>query len=76
MSYVIQMWDKLEELSSLAHSNKEQAHSSMKTWYDRSTRSRTFNPGQKVLLLLPVSNSSPLAQWQGPYKVLRGLCDL
>lgn len=71
ISYVLKMRDKLEELSSLAHSNKEQAQSSQKTWYDRTARSRSFNPGQKVLLLLPSSESSLLAKWQGPYEVLR-----
>ncbi|KAL2083734.1 hypothetical protein ACEWY4_021507 [Coilia grayii] len=71
VNYVLKMRDKLEELSSLAHENKEQAQSSQKTWYDRTARSRSFNPGQKVLLLLPSSDSSLLAKWQGPYEVLR-----
>ncbi|KAJ0039408.1 hypothetical protein NL108_016223 [Boleophthalmus pectinirostris] len=31
----------------------------------------TFKPGQKVLLLLPSSNSKLLAKWQGPYTVTR-----
>ncbi|KAL2085952.1 hypothetical protein ACEWY4_019272 [Coilia grayii] len=66
VSYVLKMRDKLEELSSLAHNNKEQAQSSQKSWYDRTARSRTFNTGQKVLLLLPTSESSLLAKWQGP----------
>eukprot|EP00064_Thunnus_orientalis_P016885 superscaffoldBa00003444_g16958 len=34
-------------------------------------RHREFQPGQKVLLLLPSSNSKLLAKWQGPYTILR-----
>ena len=45
--------------------------SHQKTWFDWTARSRTFNPGQKVLLLLPPSDSSLLARWQGPFEVLR-----
>ena len=55
VSYVLKMRDKLEDLSSLAHDNLAQAQIHQKTWYDRTARSRTFNPGQKVLLLLPSS---------------------
>ena len=71
VDYVLKMRDKLEELSSLAHDNLAQAQAGQKTWYDRTARSRTFNPGQKVLLLLPSSESSLLAKWQGPFEVLR-----
>ena len=71
VEYVLKMRNKLEELSSLAHDNLAQAQSNQKTWYDRTARSRTFNPGQKVLLLLPSSESSLLAKWQGPFEVLR-----
>ena len=71
VSYVLKMRDKLEDLSSLAHDNLAQAQIHQKTWYDRTARSRTFNPGQKVLLLLPSSESSLLARWQGPFEVLR-----
>ena len=55
----------------MAHDNLAQAQSNQKTWYDRTARSRTFNPGQKVLLLLPSSESSLLAKCQGPFEVLR-----
>jgi hypothetical protein len=70
VDYVLKMRDKLEELSSLAHDNLAQDQASQKTWYDRTARSHTFNPGQKVLLLLPSSESSLLTTWQGPFEVL------
>lgn len=68
--YVLKMRAKLEELRSLAHDNLAQAQSQQKTLYDQTARSRSFNPGQKVLLLLPSSGSSLLAKWQGPFEVL------
>ncbi len=40
-------------------------------WYDQHARLRQFQPGQKVLLLLPTSTSKLLAKWQGPYTVVR-----
>ncbi|KAL2096319.1 hypothetical protein ACEWY4_008467 [Coilia grayii] len=70
LTYVLKMRAKLEELRSLAHDNLAQAQSQQKALYDRTARSRTFNPGQKVLLLLPSSGSSLLARWQGPFEVL------
>ncbi len=70
-SYVLKMREKLDQLSSRAHQHLAQAQTRQKTWYDRTARSRTFMSGQKVLLLLPSSESSLLAKWQGPFKVLR-----
>ena len=71
MSYVLKMRDKLEQLTDLAHANIETAQSRQKQGYDRRSKQRTFQPGQKVLLLLPSSESSLLAKWQGPFEVTR-----
>lgn len=71
VSYVLKMLEKLDQLSSRAHQHLAQAQTRQKTWYDQTARSRTFVSGQKVLLLLPSSESSLLAKWQGPFKVLR-----
>ena len=71
VSYVLKMREKLEQLSSMAHDHLAKAQTRQKTWYDQTARSRSFNPGEKVLLLLPSSESSLLAKWQGPYDVLR-----
>lgn len=73
VSYVLKMREKLDQLSTLAHDNQIRSQSRQKTWYDRNARLRTFQPGQKVLLLLPSSESSLLAKWQGPFEVLRKL---
>lgn len=48
---------------------QSQAH--QKEWYDRSARTRTFEPGENILLLLPTSEHKLLAKWQGPYQIKR-----
>ncbi|KAI4899180.1 hypothetical protein NFI96_031988 [Prochilodus magdalenae] len=37
-----------------------------KLWYDKAARRRVLKPGQKVLILLPTSDTGLLAKWQGP----------
>lgn len=44
-----------------------------KTWYDKLTRHRTFIQGQKVLVMLPSSDSKLMAKWQGPFEVVKKL---
>lgn len=43
----------------------------MKRWYDKKARSRVFLPGDKVLVLLPLSGSALKARYSGPYLVSR-----
>ena len=39
-------------------------------YYDRRARSRKFDVGDKVLLLLPTDSNKLLLQWKGPYEVV------
>ena len=39
-------------------------------FYDKRARSRKFDVGDKVLLLLPSESNKVLLQWNGPYEVL------
>nr|XP_033936295.1 uncharacterized protein K02A2.6-like [Pseudochaenichthys georgianus] len=48
VSYVVQMRDRLEKMSRLAQSHMAVAQQQQKSWYDRSARQRSFNPGQKT----------------------------
>ena len=41
-----------------------------KAYYDRRARSRKFDVGDKVLLLLPTVSNKLLLQWKGPYEVV------
>jgi hypothetical protein len=42
-----------------------------KHYYDRNCRKRSFKLGDKVLLLLSTSNNKMLAEWKGPFEVVR-----
>ena len=41
-----------------------------KAYYDRRARSRKFDVGDKVLLLLPTDSNKFLFKWKGPYEVV------
>lgn len=71
VQYVLEMRDRLERYRELAKENLQEAQKAQKRWYDQHARLRQFQPGQKVLLLLPTSSNKLLAKWQGPYTVVR-----
>ena len=71
ISYVLSMQEKLSEMSELARENLARAQKRQKRWYDENARERRFEPGEQVLVLLPTDTSKLLAQWHGPYPVLR-----
>uniref|UniRef100_A0A3P9LY71 Gypsy retrotransposon integrase-like protein 1 n=1 Tax=Oryzias latipes TaxID=8090 RepID=A0A3P9LY71_ORYLA len=71
LSYVLKMRDKLENFQALATAHMTQVQQKQKHHYDKASRRRIFQEGQKVLLLLPTSESSLLAKWQGPYTVTK-----
>ncbi len=73
VAYVVKMRERLELMTALAQEHMRSAQANQKTWYDKKARDKICHPGQKVLLLLPTSNSKLLARWQGPYKITKHL---
>ncbi len=71
VQYVLEMRDRLEQYREQAKENLQEKQQAQKRWYDQHARLRQFQPGRKVLLLLPTSTSKLLAKWQGPYTVVR-----
>ncbi len=71
VAYVVKMRERLEEMPTLAQETMRMAQKNQKKWYDLKARERVFEPGQKVLLLLPTSDSKLLTKWHGPYEVTR-----
>ena len=71
--YVVQMRTKVREFMRAANENEMHSKTKEKTYYDKRTRNRKFKIGDKVLLLLPTSSSKLLAEWKGPYEVIRKL---
>ena len=71
VSHVLSMRDKMMKMTELVKENLSNAQEKQKLWYDRAARHREFTPEDQVLVLLPTATSKLLAQWQGPYQVLR-----
>ena len=71
VAHVMQIREQLKQMTGLVEQNMEKAQDNQKKWYDRNARTRKFEPGDQVLVLLPTSTSKLLAQWQGPYEVVK-----
>ena len=71
VSYMLLLREKLEKMSQLARSNLQSAQSAQKAWYDRTARERSFQVGDQVLILLPTSTNKLVAEWQGPYRIIK-----
>uniref|UniRef100_A0A8C5MDW1 Gypsy retrotransposon integrase-like protein 1 n=1 Tax=Leptobrachium leishanense TaxID=445787 RepID=A0A8C5MDW1_9ANUR len=70
VSYVLELRERLTELTAMVQGNMQAAQAQQKAWYDRSARSRSFLVGQKVLVLKPQRQNKLQASWQGPYRVV------
>ena len=70
-SYVLATQEKLKAMSDLVQENVARAQDGQKRWYNRRARMRQFEAGDPVLVLLPTAASKLLAQWQGPYQVVK-----
>ena len=68
--YVIDLRERLEKTCTLAQDNVRRLDIKQNAFYDKRARSRKFDVGDKVLLLLPSESNKVLLQWNGPYEVL------
>ena len=68
--YVIDLRERLEKPCKLAQDNVRRLDIKQNAFYDKRARSRKFDVGDKVLLLLPSESNKVLLQWNGPYEVL------
>lgn len=62
-------WDA-PHVSQLAQGAVEQTQQHQREQYNKRVKVGTFSPRQKVLLLLPASQSILLKKWQEPFKVM------
>ena len=76
VSYVLMIQERLQKLRDIVRENLENAQATQKQWYDRNARHREFKPGDQVLILLPTSNNKLLAEWRGPYPIMRKVSDV
>ena len=76
LDYVSGFKSKLFKAWDLARENLGTAQRRMKNWYDRKTKSRSFNVGDKVLVFLPVTGQPLRAKYHGPYVITKKLNDV
>ena len=72
-SYVLEMRERIREYLKVANESENRAKQKEKIYYDRTCRKRNFKLGDKVLLLLPTSAIKLVAEWKGPFTVVRKL---
>ncbi|XP_075774682.1 uncharacterized protein LOC142826318 [Pelodiscus sinensis] len=71
VQYILDLRQRLRSLAEVARDNLESAQEVQARYYNRGARLRVFEPGQRVLLLLPTPGSKLVAKWQGPFEVVR-----
>ena len=71
LSYVLNIRDRLTQMSELAQENLHQVQVRQRQWYDCNARERNFSVGDRVLVLRPTDTIKLKAQWQGPFEVTR-----
>jgi len=64
--HVSDMRNRLRVANEFAQKNLKSAQHWIKVWYDKKARSRSFNPGDKVLVLLPIHGYPLQARYCGP----------
>lgn len=67
--HVIDLRNRLEETCRLAHEELQKAGARYTKLYNRKAKERSFQPGDKVLILLPIEQNKLLLQWKGPFEV-------
>ena len=69
--HVMKMREKIREYMNISNDNEKFMKIKEKAYYDKLCRQRSLKSGDKVLLLLPTSYNKLLAEWRGPYDVIR-----
>ena len=76
LQYVSYFRTKLSRACELASDNLSSSQKSMKEKYDIDAVERSFEPGQKVLALLPMPGNTLYSRFFGPYVIEKKLNDL
>ena len=64
VSYLLDTYENLEAARDIAGKTEENAKTKMKVWYNRHTRTWTFQVDKLVQVLLPTASQKLMACWQ------------
>jgi len=70
VQFMLSMREKLAVCQDLALKAAQHAQTKEKLWYDRASRDRTFEIGQRVLVLLPMQGKPLEPKYQGPFTII------
>ena len=70
-THVLEMRERLAEMTELVAKHTTVSQRKQKQQYDKNAKSRSFQTGDQVLVLLPLAANRLKLQWTGPYKVTR-----
>ena len=76
LQYVSDFKSRLSKACEAARSNLKSAQSKMKLCYDENAQYRHFEPGDKVLALLPIPGKPLQVRYYGPYTVDKKLSNV
>ncbi|XP_037804900.1 uncharacterized protein LOC119599235 [Penaeus monodon] len=74
--YVLDLNERLHSTCELAKEELLKSQVTQKSYYDRKAKLRTLDEGDQCLILLPTSTNKLLAQWSGPYIILKRVSDV
>ncbi len=69
LDYVSSFWERLHHTCEMARESLSSAQSKMKQNFDKKTVMRSFQPGDRVLVLLPVVGSELQTKFSSPYVI-------
>ena len=67
--YVLELRERLDETIKLAKAELEKNQRRNKNLYNRKAKKRSFQVGDKILVLLPTDQNKLLMQWKGPFEI-------
>lgn len=69
IQHVLNMKKCIERVTPIVKEHLGKAQTAQKDLYDQRAKRQVFNPGDRVMLLVPTPESKLFAKWQGPYEV-------
>ncbi|CAM4403535.1 unnamed protein product [Lepidochelys olivacea] len=71
VEHVLQMRDRIARVKPIVREHLERAQKTQRTHYNHQAKLQRFQPGDRVMVLVPTAESKLLAQWQGPYGIIK-----